>query len=237
MPLTTGVWHAVCLSWDDSGVDLLCDNTNVYHSTSGISGAPFPENKFFLGATSTSAHYNQKIKSVMVIPRKITGDEFSAYAANGTVPENAVAVLAADEGAGMVLHDSVSTNTATLNSESLWTISEQITASAPTNMLLTVTNSLLTFVPGYALASALVHSGTNTLYPNNCALWVSRDAGTTWSAAPVSLTDTWDISNKLASASITLTNQPEGSNVLVRVGITNSPPLITVRGLCAPCSP
>jgi hypothetical protein len=39
----------------------------------------------------------------------------------------------------------------------------------------------------------------------------------------------------LAMATITLTNQPTGSNVLAKVTLTNGCPLVTVKGITAPC--
>jgi len=105
-----------------------------------------------------------------------------------------------------------------------------------TNMTLTATNSLLTFVPGYTYASTLINVGTNTLAVSNVVLSVSRDGGTTWSdSSSVTIQDSWDISNKLVCASLWMTNQPTGSNVYPRVILTNNCPLMTVKGVAMPC--
>jgi hypothetical protein len=105
------------------------------------------------------------------------------------------------------------------------------------NMTLCLNPITLAFVPAYALASIVINVGTSTLATSNLVMSVSRDNGTTWSEGTVTLADSWDTSNRLVTASITLTNQPTGSNVLFKLSITNSPPLVTVKGMAAPCSP
>lgn len=104
-----------------------------------------------------------------------------------------------------------------------------------TNMTLTVTNSLLSFVPASTYASALINVGTETIAPSNVTLSVSRDGGTTWSTAPATIMDSWDVSNKLVVANISMTNQPVGSNVFPRIYITNGCPAVTVKSVAMPC--
>jgi hypothetical protein len=101
---------------------------------------------------------------------------------------------------------------------------------------LEVTNSLLSFVPSSSFLSATINVGANTIAPSNVVLSASRDGGTSWTDSTlVTLADSWDFSNKLVTATLSLTNQPTGSNLVAKITLTNGCPIVTVKGIAAPC--
>ena len=108
-------------------------------------------------------------------------------------------------------------------------------AASSADMTLVATNTLLSFVPGYSYMSALLNVGTASVGASNIVLSISRD-GTNWTdSTTVMMADSWDVSNKLVSASLAMTNQPALSNVFTKIVVTNGCPIITVKGIAAPC--
>ena len=105
------------------------------------------------------------------------------------------------------------------------------------NMTVACTNRLLNFVPSNARVSALIDSTGGVPTTNIVKVLASRDLGTTWTAAVISQIETWSVSNYLYVGMCSLTNQPSGSNVTVKVVVTNSPLTVRVYGVAAPCAP
>jgi len=94
---------------------------------------------------------------------------------------------------------------------------------------------VLPFVPGYGYVSALINVGAETITTNDIKLYMSRDYGTNWAGATLTISGTWDASNKLFAGTAIMTNQPVGTNAMIKL-TSNSNKVITVLGVAGPCS-
>lgn len=103
------------------------------------------------------------------------------------------------------------------------------------NITLVCTSSVLPFLPAYGYASALLNVGVESVTTNNVKLYMSRDYGTNWSEAALTISDTWASSNKLFAGTVALTNQPACSNALIKV-TCDSNKTVTVLGVAGPCA-
>ena len=94
-------------------------------------------------------------------------------------------------------------------------------------MTLQSTNFLLTFVPSSIKLDVWAQNQSSVGAPNTDLVgWVSRDNGTTWTNVPFSLSNafTTSLTNQMYSGIAVVTNQPSGSNVIVKVTTSNGIP-------------
>jgi hypothetical protein len=106
--------------------------------------------------------------------------------------------------------------------------------SAPAAMNLTSTTNTLDFVPTTCRTLVQLTDHEGTLAASQIVVQVSRDAGTTWGTASLGAS-VFSVSNYVWSANLSLTNQPSGSNVMLRAILTNGAPNCTVWGWAVPC--
>jgi hypothetical protein len=137
-----------------------------------------------------------------------------------------------DDGAGATATETVQANDGTLANNATW----YLVPANLVNMSLVVTNKLLEFVPVGVYLTACIETGTNTVTTNMVHGYVSRDGGSTYNFVMLSPSDTLEASNgtKVFTGSCSVTNQPSGTDLFVKIVATNGCPSVTVRGVLAP---
>lgn len=237
---TNGQWSHVVVSWDGENQRSYFNGNLV--DTQALGGTLAKKNMpIRIGQKSNGGWYwVGSITQIGWWTNALSGEEVSTLYTSpdlvGEITNKALGIWRCQDGSGSVLTDAISTNNGTLYAGATWgTYPLTPGVIATTNMTLTATNTTLSFVPASTYASSVINVGSETIAASNVVLAASRDGGTTFSTAPVTITDSWDVSNKLVSANISMTNQPVGSNVFPRIYLTNGCPAVTVKGMAFPC--